>query len=129
MTTVIGCPVGCPLTAYPTSMWRGRHRRRGIPLCDSAKMCRQMYDHQFRKKLAQDQKWVCPLCNEQLPYQLVGNTHVDHIMPKSRGGSNKRSNLQTVHSRCNEAKGNLTTEEQKLLRWWKKRIRLPGQKE
>ena len=88
-----------------------------------------MHDHKFRKKLAQEQNWVCPLCDEKLPYQLVGNAHVDHIMPKSRGGSNNLDNLQTVHSRCNEAKGNLTTEEQKLLRWWQKRIRLPRQKE
>ena len=123
------CPVGCPTEAYPTNSWRCKHRRRGIPPCESSKLCRQMHERSFRKVLADEQNWLCPLCGLPLPHQLVGNTHVDHIIPKSKGGTNDPDNLQTVHSRCNIAKGDLTIEEQKLLHWWGKRIRLPRQKE
>lgn len=32
--------------------------------------------------------------------------NIDHIIPKSRGGSNKQSNLRAVHITCNRYKGN-----------------------
>jgi 5-methylcytosine-specific restriction endonuclease McrA len=32
---------------------------------------------------------------------------VDHILPKSLGGTFAMSNLQLTHKRCNRAKGNL----------------------
>ncbi len=32
--------------------------------------------------------------------------NVDHIIPKSKNGSNKRSNKQAVHVDCNEDKAN-----------------------
>ena len=31
---------------------------------------------------------------------------VDHIVPKSKGGSDHPDNLQLAHARCNKIKGN-----------------------
>jgi 5-methylcytosine-specific restriction enzyme A len=36
---------------------------------------------------------------------------IDHIIPKSKGGGNKISNLQTMCYDCNFAKGNTIPEE------------------
>ena len=122
------CPVGCPVYPYPTLSYRSRHFRRGTTPCDSAKLCRQRHERRLRVSLAVEQQWNCPLCQQPLPYELRGLAHVDHIVPKSRGGSDARDNLQTVHAACNRIKGTLTPAEQAVLRRLAKRLRLPHRK-
>lgn len=51
------------------------------------------------------QKNVCPLCDKMMPEDL-SMIHVDHIYPKSLGGSDQIHNLQAVHAKCNIKKGN-----------------------
>ena len=41
------------------------------------------------------------------------NLHIDHIFPKSRGGSDKLENLQVLCSKCNISKHAMTMEEWK----------------
>lgn len=43
-------------------------------------------------------------------------TLVDHVMPRSRGGSNKRRNLVPACKPCNSAKGNRTPQEWRAAR-------------
>lgn len=52
------------------------------------------------------QKWEgkCAYCGEK-------GGEVEHLVPRSRGGSNRVSNLVLSCRRCNEAKGNRTLEE------------------
>src|SRR5215471_21573502 len=49
--------------------------------------------------LARD-KGICGLCG------MGGATSVDHIIPRSLGGSEDHVNLQAAHERCNNSKLN-----------------------
>lgn len=42
---------------------------------------------------------VCGICQEVLDFEL--GIHIDHIHPKSKGGSDKLENLQLAHPKCN----------------------------
>jgi len=58
-----------------------------------------------RARIYQRDKYVCVYCggNKKLT--------IDHVIPKSRGGSNGWNNLVTCCSRCNSFKGDKTPEE------------------
>lgn len=43
---------------------------------------------------------VCPLCQQSLSL-FDDHLHVDHILPRAKGGTNELSNLQVVHKWCN----------------------------
>ena len=45
---------------------------------------------------------TCGLCGLHVPYKKAT---IDHILPRSLGGSNQISNLQLAHGRCNNKKG------------------------
>ena len=52
---------------------------------------------------------ICPLCLMPLKragVKTLGHTTKDHILPKSLGGTNKKSNIQMAHQRCNQVRGN-----------------------
>ena len=49
----------------------------------------------------------CP-CNV---HSMIGNWVRDHMMPKSRGGSNRKDNLADCCFTCNSQKGRKTVEE------------------
>jgi hypothetical protein len=64
----------------------------------------------------------CALCGEQV--QTWETTHIDHIVPVSRGGTDDVANLRAVHGFCNLSKGQKTDEEQKAStsRSWRSRV-------
>jgi len=47
--------------------------------------------------------WTCHWC--KLPIKL-GEQSADHLLPRSKGGSNDISNLRPAHRRCNYSRGN-----------------------
>jgi 5-methylcytosine-specific restriction endonuclease McrA len=51
--------------------------------------------------LSKAQRGRCAICH----CRLGDEVHIDHIMPKALGGSNRRSNLQLTCAPCNMAKG------------------------
>lgn len=68
----------------------------------------------IREELFQKQDGKCVLCGGILPpvdrsiEDLENPTQyptLDHKIPTSKGGTNRKSNLQLVHSKCNNEKG------------------------
>lgn len=53
----------------------------------------------LRKRIFIRDGYKCVICDS------TEKLTIDHIMPKSKGGSNKEDNLQTMCSRCNGVKG------------------------
>ena len=49
----------------------------------------------------------CPLCTGFI-YDL-NQANIDHIIPKSRGGTNTLKNMQLAHKSCNHRRGNQLT--------------------
>lgn len=58
--------------------------------------------------IAKKQRLLCALTGEKLTNETIS---VDHIIPKSKGGSNKPSNIRLVHKDVNLARRALTDEE------------------
>jgi 5-methylcytosine-specific restriction endonuclease McrA len=70
---------------------------------------------------------VCHLCRGSI---LPAELSIDHVVPRSRGGSDAVENLRPAHIRCNRIKDNLMPETKgamknrvNALRRWKERRR------
>jgi len=58
-------------------------------------------------KMWVNQKYECPLCEGPLKAAEIFTpelVNIDHIIPRSRRGTNARSNLQLTHKLCNDLK-------------------------
>lgn len=51
--------------------------------------------------------WWCWLCGEAVDPNAFGpwQATIDHLVPRSRGGTNKPANLRLAHRRCNNHRG------------------------
>lgn len=63
-----------------------------------------------KKNVIDRDNWVCQLCGKKIDPQFI-DPHpkaatVDHIVPKSQGGTHYADNLQAAHYGCNQAKQN-----------------------
>ena len=61
-----------------------------------------------RHRLYGEQEGVCVGCQTHFPFRVMD---VDHILPRSRGGTDHPDNLQLLCSGCNRSKGNKTMAE------------------
>ena len=61
-----------------------------------------------RHRLYGVQEGVCVGCDTHFPFRVMD---VDHILPRSRGGTDHPDNLQLLCSGCNRSKGNKTMAE------------------
>jgi 5-methylcytosine-specific restriction endonuclease McrA len=61
-----------------------------------------------RAKLFDRQGGICPICQNTIKWHAGITTEqptLDHIIPKSMGGTYTMDNLRLVHWRCNNARG------------------------
>lgn len=75
-----------------------------------------MRDNSYRKrKLWRDRPHVCHWCKRALSFSAAT---VDHLVARSRGGSNQRNNLVLACFACNNTRGNEsgTPEDAKTIR-------------
>jgi len=73
-----------------------RAKVRGSTIGDQAEIA-EMY-----RKAKEDPKVRCYICNKMIP---MGDRHVDHIFPVSKGFPTRPSNLAIACSHCNLSKG------------------------
>lgn len=69
-----------------------------------------LQDWRIRDMYGRRDAWICGLCGNPIPERWVKNDSfnlsIDHITPKSLGGSNYPSNLRATHQACNKARRN-----------------------
>ena len=58
-----------------------------------------------RHRLYGEQEGVCVGCDTHFPFKVM---EVDHILPRSQGGSDHYENLQLLCTHCNKSKGSKT---------------------
>lgn len=68
-------------------------------------MIRNYWRRKLLRKIARRNGWrcFCGICGGKL---TLDEATLDHIIPRSLGGSNHPSNLQMAHGTCNWNKGN-----------------------
>jgi 5-methylcytosine-specific restriction endonuclease McrA len=101
--------------------WKGRDPK------ERAREYRAQHKHGVTRRdlmsLMARQGGACALCGVNLEKER----HLDHILPRSRGGANAIENYQYLCPKCNQGKGAQTTEEfldhcrlvlLKAGKWW-----------
>lgn len=81
-----------------------RYEHRYIKNCQACRNAKPTGLRHYLPELLSDQKGICPICHNPLPKAISAKIHVDHIIPKKRGGTDDFSNLQATHCDCNKAK-------------------------
>ena len=66
-----------------------------------------------RHRLYGEQEGVCIGCDTHFPFKVM---EVDHILPRSKGGSDHYENLQLLCTHCNKSKGGKTMAEWKAMK-------------
>lgn len=124
-----------PQLATPRRWVAGLCRHCGSPFVDrqpDARSCSALCTRRYWRKLYADEvpqavrlyvlrrdRWRCQLCKRPIPQHLrvphprAGT--VDHVMPRSEGGTHDPANLRAAHMGCNSARNNRGGGEQLTL--------------
>jgi 5-methylcytosine-specific restriction endonuclease McrA len=104
-TNCVACGCGIDLTALGK---RGTQRQTSTKFCRPCKQDYNKYKMSARELAARDGT-DCGICGRPVDMTLsradgLDCPSVDHILPRSLGGSHDPANLQLAHLRCNMAK-------------------------
>lgn len=85
----------------------------GYIICDFFDVVRYGFVAKTRRRWNRLRLWQqfegrCHLCGDPVS---LGEFHVEHVVPLSRGGEDRWSNLNIAHSSCNLSKGSRMLEE------------------
>jgi hypothetical protein len=90
-----------PIAVIPSRAWYEWHWQRGVDP-DSRYI---PLSARTRQLVIERDGYTCGLCGLDV---APDDVHIDHVLPRSRGGSDHPDNLQVAHSLCNVRKGNRT---------------------
>ncbi len=68
----------------------------------------ELYGFEIQEYLREKTGFKCAYCGKEGTKEKL---EIEHIIPKSRGGSNRISNLTLACHKCNQKKGNMTAKE------------------
>ena len=80
--------------------------KRGLSIWDYRLLDTEPVSDDLRYQVLRDSGRRCELCGATKKDRPL---HIDHIIPRSRGGKTERANLQVLCSKCNCTKGNKDT--------------------
>lgn len=75
---------------------------------------RPSFSEDFRRELWERDRKVCYLCKKIIASWSGDSMHVDHVRPRSQGGSDEAHNLRIAHPTCNLQKGDRELSERRL---------------
>lgn len=61
--------------------------------------------HKWKREIHERDDYTCYYCENKFAYNEL---HVDHLVPASKGGKDKKENLVTACKKCNLTKSDLT---------------------
>lgn len=70
----------------------------------AARLSRPSFSDSFRRELWERDGRKCYICHKRIKNWDGTHMHVDHVVPRSKGGSDAVHNLRAVHPSCNRTK-------------------------
>lgn len=80
----------------------------GVSDCTEVVSVKRNFDRKITKILWEKQGGNCPACEQIIHEKMLcegSYTHIDHIIPYSKGGKTEQDNAQLLHATCNMSKG------------------------
>ena len=110
----VGCEKVIPKTARADKKWCSEEcalNARGHTMNIQRRIRTSEDDQDFKRiEIYERDGWICQLCkkavNPKLTFPHPACASLDHVIPLSRGGGHKTTNVQLAHLRCNTSRGN-----------------------
>lgn len=75
------------------------------------------------ERLMKKQKGICPCCENPITKDDIADkkVHAHHMLPRSKGGSEKLNNLRLLHQSCHVLAHQVLTRDE-MASWMKKKL-------